>query len=75
MSYYLLYCCFVLLRENEISFFTGHPVFRNCNANLYGVDQLSKKLTTVLVSKIKQELVRFTCVDVYSGALREVTEF
>ncbi len=32
-------------------------MFRNCQNTLYGVDQLSKKLTTVLVTKIKQELV------------------
>lgn len=48
-------------RENELAFFAAHPVFRNCNANLYGVEHLSKKLTTVLVTKIKQELVSLFC--------------
>jgi hypothetical protein len=33
-------------------------VFRNLNPELFGVDQLSKKLTTVLVTRIKKELVR-----------------
>lgn len=46
-----------IFRENELAFFNTHPVFRNCQNTLYGVDQLSKKLTTVLVTKIKQELV------------------
>ena len=46
-------------RENELSYFAGHHVFRHCNSNLYGVEQLSKKLTTVLVNKIKQELVSY----------------
>lgn len=52
-------------RENELSFFTGHTVFRNLNPTLYGVDQLSKKLTTVLVNKIKQELVSAHCIFAY----------
>jgi hypothetical protein len=44
-------------RETELAFFTNHPAFRGLNASLYGVENLSKKLTTVLVTKIKQELV------------------
>jgi hypothetical protein len=44
-------------RENELNFFTNHPVFRNCNETLFGVDQLSKKLTEVLVTRIKGSLV------------------
>jgi hypothetical protein len=60
-------------RENELNFFNTHPVFRNLNPELFGVDQLSKKLTTVLVTKIKQELVRcdfsiFCCFRLLSGA-------
>ncbi|KAJ1442373.1 Mx2, Mx-like dynamin-related GTPase [Ochromonadaceae sp. CCMP2298] len=44
-------------RENEENFFSTHPVFRNCNETLYGADQLSKKLTDVLVARIKTSLV------------------
>lgn len=53
-------------RENELAFFTGHTVFRNLNATLYGVDQLSKKLTTVLVTKIKQELVSIVVCSMFA---------
>jgi hypothetical protein len=41
-----------------MNFFTGHAALRNVNPALFGVDSLSKKLTTLLVSRIKQELVR-----------------
>ena len=44
-------------RENELSFFNSHPVFHKLPPTLFGVEQLSKKLTTVLVTRIKQELV------------------
>lgn len=40
-------------KESEQYFFNTHPVFRSLNPELYGVDQLSKKLTALLVSKIK----------------------
>lgn len=43
-------------RELELQFFENHPVFGSCNKNLYGIAQLSKKLTTLLVNRIKQEL-------------------
>ena len=63
---YLLYIYFfdllLLFRENELSFFTGHPVFKELNPTLFGVEQLSKKLTTVLVTKIKQELVSYLII-------------
>jgi hypothetical protein len=41
----------------EMSFFSAHSVFKRCNPSLYGVNQLSKKLTHLLVEKIKQEMV------------------
>lgn len=43
-------------RENEVAFFANHPVFRKCNPQLYGVGQLSKKLTQLLVERIKMEM-------------------
>lgn len=39
-------------------FFANNPVFRRCNPNLYGITQLSKKLTLLLVERIKSELVK-----------------
>jgi len=44
-------------RENESNFFSNHPVFRNCDESLCGVQSLSKKLTEVLVARIKAGLV------------------
>jgi hypothetical protein len=41
----------------EIAFFSNHPVFRTCNPKLYGVAQLSKRLTQLLVNRIQLELV------------------
>ena len=49
---------FLSYREIESSFFSNHPVFRNCSPKLYGVSQLAKKLTYLLVNRIKGELVR-----------------
>ncbi len=40
----------------EQAFFSNHPHFRNVNQKLYGVSQLSKKLTQLLVQRIKGEL-------------------
>jgi hypothetical protein len=41
----------------ETEFFQRHPVFRKVNPQLVGVTQLSKKLTVLLVDRIKKELV------------------
>lgn len=43
-------------RELEASFFANHPVFKRVSSKLYGVGQLSKKLTCLLVRRIKQEM-------------------
>lgn len=43
-------------REMEKAFFATHAVFRKLNVDLYGVTVLSKKLTNLLVSRIKSEL-------------------
>lgn len=47
----------VFCREMETEFFQRHPVFRKVNPQLVGVTQLSKKLTVLLVDRIKKELV------------------
>lgn len=44
-------------REKEKEYFKAHPVFRNVDSRLYGINQLSKKLTLLLVSRIQCELV------------------
>jgi len=38
-------------------FFANHSVFRRCNTSLYGITQLSKKLTVLLVERIKGEMI------------------
>lgn len=40
-----------------MAFFSNHPVFKKCNPSLYGVNQLSKKLTHLLVERIKRAMV------------------
>lgn len=47
----------VQARENESDYFKNHSVFRNCDPKLYGVQQLSKKLTLLLVSRIQREFL------------------
>lgn len=44
-------------RDKEDAFFKNHPVFRYCDPKLYGIGNLSRKLTMLLVTKIKKELV------------------
>lgn len=44
-------------REIESTFFRNHSAFKKCNPALYGVEQLSKKLTILLVDRIKQGMV------------------
>lgn len=44
----------------EAAFFANHAHFRSCNPKLLGVGQLSKKLTQLLVGRIKGGLVRRT---------------
>jgi interferon-induced GTP-binding protein Mx len=41
----------------EQEFFHNHPVFRRVHAQNVGIQQLSKKLTVLLVDRIKQEMV------------------
>lgn len=43
-------------REIEHSFFTQHPVLRKVHSDLFGIGQLSKKLTSILVSRIKLQM-------------------
>ena len=53
----LMNAIYIFCRERETQFFSSHPVFRNCDPSVYGVDQLSKKLTLLLVSRIQKGLV------------------
>jgi hypothetical protein len=46
----------VLRRTREKDFFVNHSVFRSLDSSYYGVDQLSKKLTLLLVSRIQKGL-------------------
>eukprot|EP01038_Epipyxis_sp_PR26KG_P008636 gene8636-11672_t len=43
-------------RELEIQFFANHSIFRGCNPKLYGIAQLSKRLTHLLVNRIQSQL-------------------
>ena len=45
-------------REREQQFFAKHPVFRQCDPSCFGVEQLSKKLTALLVTRVQKGLVR-----------------
>lgn len=43
-------------RENEYEFFSNHPVFSKMSRSYFGVDNLVKKVTGVLVSRLHDEL-------------------
>lgn len=43
-------------KDNEIEYFSNHPAFKNLDNKLYGINNLSKKLTLLLVSRIQSEL-------------------
>lgn len=43
-------------REKEHDYFRNHPVYKNCDSNLYGISKLSQKLTSLLVLRIQQQL-------------------
>lgn len=51
------YYCILWYSEAENKFFLGHEVFCACDPRLWGVNQLSKKLTALLVSRIQLQLV------------------
>ncbi|RYH16363.1 hypothetical protein EON65_30215 [archaeon] len=44
-------------KELEKNFFQNHPVFKKCAPEQYGVNMLSKKLTSILVSRIKHQML------------------
>jgi len=44
-------------RALEEDFFKNHPHFKNCDPSLFGIHNLTNKLTNVLVTRIQQELV------------------
>jgi hypothetical protein len=46
----------VKAREMEAAFFALHPAFKELDPRLYGVGQLSRKLTALLVRRIKAGL-------------------
>ena len=53
MCLYFLNCH----RIAEMNFFRNHEVFNKCDPKLWGVDQLSKRLTSLLVNRIQLQLV------------------
>lgn len=44
-------------RESEVQFFRGHSVFGTCDPHVWGADQLAKKLSSLLVTRIQMQLV------------------
>lgn len=57
----------------ETEFFQRHPVFKKVNPQLIGVTQLSKKLTILLVDRIKKELVSLLsyCLVLYEQMIND----
>lgn len=55
---FLTHLSVLVCREMETEFFARHAVFRKVSPSLLGVAQLSKKLTVLLVERIKHEMVR-----------------
>ncbi len=54
-------------RELEQSFFQSHPVLSKCKLELYGIQSLAKKLTSLLVSRIQHQMVRVSTLHVISS--------
>ena len=47
----------LLIRLTENTFFQSHDVFRSCDPRVWGIDQLAKRLSALLMTRIQLQLV------------------
>jgi Dynamin central region len=58
-------------KQHTQSFFAVHPHFKGCDPKLFGVDNLTSRLTRLLVSRIQAELSPMKAeVEAALGAVR-----